>query len=436
MSKINCFLMCLSMFVCALSFENAYAQNGQNGFNNCSTNPNNRNQSEPYNGNDVRPSNSQINLNNSQSPCGPSCKCGCREGKPCTCSPTQRSKTYSSCEPRRGDECDESESYSCDSQQAPQMISQSSTSSTCECGCEEGDSCTCEQQCPYTCHYTAIPGAGVNEDVRNAECCKKCGVWLPEDPELFRPFMADPRQLTYSAGWRFNDQVLAKNVIDVSFFDSIAFYRWCDLWHKGSQLQLELEGAVWAVFDPLHDSSPLMNADYYGGLNLSYILNRWSFRLRGYHISSHIGDEFLLNHPGFDRRNASAEYVDIFASYELTDEIRVYAGVGYIVAQDKEFKCSRFYGEWGSELRLLSVGFTSQKDQLYGCPILGMHFRYKKDFKHHLDQTYVLGWEFGKLCGLRRRLRVYLEYHDGYSVEGQFCKQPTNYFSVRTSYGF
>ncbi len=50
--------------------------------------------------------------------------------------------------------------------------------------------------------------------------------------------------------------------------------------------------------------------------------------------------------------------------------------------------------------------------------------------------TYALGYEIGKYCGLYRRLRLFLEYHDGYSVEGQFAHIPTNYFELALTYGF
>lgn len=262
------------------------------------------------------------------------------------------------------------------------------------------------------------------------------GIWLPEDPPLFRPFIADPRQLTYSAGWRFNDNAMTKNNIDVSYGDSLAIYRWLDVWPWNGQLQLDLEGCLWAIFNPCYDSAPLMNADYFGGLALTYATERWQFRLRGFHISSHVGDEFLLNHPHFVRKNPSAEYLDFFISHDLTEEIRVYGGVGWIVAQDKSFKFSPFYSAIGAELRLLSWGFLDSKDVLYGCPIFGMHFRQSADFSRHLDSTFILGYEFGKLCGLYRRLRFFIEYHDGYSVEGQFYKIPTDYFSIRATYGF
>jgi len=229
---------------------------------------------------------------------------------------------------------------------------------------------------------------------------------------------------------------LTKNIIDVSYGDSFAIYRWLDLGPMHGQLQIDLEGALWAVFNPCYESAPLINADYYVGVPITFSYDAWQFRLRGYHISSHIGDEFLLDHPHFVRKNPSAEYLDFFISCDLTEEIRIYGGLGWVVAQDPSFKFNPFYSALGAELRLLRWGFLDYKNVIYGCPIFAMHFRQSGDIKNHIDGTYVLGYEFGKLCGLFRRLRIFAEYHDGYSVEGQFCKKPTHYFSVRTTYGF
>lgn len=272
--------------------------------------------------------------------------------------------------------------------------------------------------------------------LQTIERCDCGGIWLPEDPPLFRPFMADPREVCYSVGWRFNDNALTKNIIDVSFGDSLAIYRWCDMWPWHGQLQFEIEGAVWAVFDPCTESAPLINADYYVGFPLSYAIDRWQFRVRPFHISSHIGDEFLLNHPGFDRRNASNEYIDFFVSFDITPEIRFYGGLGYIVREDESFNIKPFYSAAGAELRLMKLGFFDEKDLLVGFPIFGMHFRQNGEYKKHIDATYILGYQFSKLCGLCRNLRFFIEYHDGYSSEGQFCKDPTSYFAIRGSYGF
>jgi hypothetical protein len=169
---------------------------------------------------------------------------------------------------------------------------------------------------------------------------------------------------------------------------------------------------------------------------LTYAVGNWSFRLRGYHISTHIGDEFLLNHPGFDRRNPSAEFLDFFVSDQFTDDIRLYAGVGYIVQQDSSFIRSRFFTQAGVEVRASGVGFYSAKNSLYGEPIFAMNFGWTPDYGSTIDQTYILGYELGKTIGLRHKIRIYLEYHDGFSPDGQFCKKRTNYTSIRFSYGY
>lgn len=272
-----------------------------------------------------------------------------------------------------------------------------------------------------------------NQDIN---CDVVYGEWLPQYPILFRPLAADPRQVTYSAGWRFNDQVLCKNVIPVSFGDTCALYRLYNVWPWCGQLQIEIEGALWAVFCPLSESSPLVNADYYVAIPITYAIPRWSFRLRGFHISSHLGDEFMLQHPSFHRKNPSAEYLDFYVSHDLTDEIRVYSGLGYIVAQDPSYRFHRFYAETGFELRLYRFGFVDACERIYGTPIYAADLRYRGDFKRHMDMTYIVGYEWGKLYGQEKRLRIYLEYHDGYSLEGQFQRCATNYLAIKASYGY
>lgn len=250
--------------------------------------------------------------------------------------------------------------------------------------------------------------------------------------------MADPHQLTYSVGWRFNDEAITKNNIDVSYYSTFPVYRWfnVNIWRFCGDLQIDIEGCLWAIFDPMTFSAPLIDADYYVGFPLTYACDTWSFRLRGYHISTHIGDEYLLNHPDFVRKNPSAEYLDFFVSNNITDDIRLYGGVGYVLAQDSSFVCHRIYAAAGFEVRLYEIAFWDWRDRIVGKPYLGAHFRYSGDFNHHFDSTYVLGYEFEKLSGLQRRLRIFLLYHDGYSAEGQFSRLATNYFSIRATYGF
>lgn len=262
------------------------------------------------------------------------------------------------------------------------------------------------------------------------------GIWFPEGPPAFRPFIADPRQVTFGVGWRFNDPVLGKNLIPVSFGDNFPIFRWIDIWPLRGDLQFEIEGDVWAIFQPLHESSPLIDADYYVGFPITYLFDNWAFRLRGYHISTHIGDEFLLDHPHFDRRNPSIEAFDFYFSNQFTNSLRIYGGVGWVACQDDSYRVGPFYCQAGFEMRFYQFGYRDYCDRLNGEPFFAADFYYQSHYKHHINSTYAIGYEWGKVSGLRRNLRIFLEYHDGYEIIGQFSKEPSRYLSIRGTYGF
>ena len=114
-------------------------------------------------------------------------------------------------------------------------------------------------------------------------------------------------------------------------------------------------GVVFAQFNLDTPSMDLLNADYLVGPMLTYRRGSWSGRLRFYHQSSHLGDEFLLNHGidhGVQRRNLSFEALDLLVSLE-GDWWRVYGGGGLVVLSDKQLDLTTTPGlvEWGAELR-------------------------------------------------------------------------------------
>ncbi len=269
------------------------------------------------------------------------------------------------------------------------------------------------------------------------DCEKKCkvkkqGIWMPQSTILFPTQIANPRQISFSCGWRFNDDVCGKNTTPVSFGDQFPLHRWCNVGPFEGDLQLDLEAGVFAVFNQDKPSSPLINADYYVAFPLSYAFDKWAFRFRLYHISSHLGDEYIVNHAGVERLNPSFEAIDLWASYQLTDAIRVYGGPGFVLESDKSYKMKRFYFEGGLELRLFRKNFV----KLYAQPFFAMHFRNWADHDHHFDSTYALGYEWGKIQGIGRKVRLYFEFHKGYSLEGQFSRRNSDYLTLKLAYGF
>lgn len=301
-----------------------------------------------------------------------------------------------------------------------------------ECVCtEEGYVCDAAPHCH-------LQEGDIQQWIQQSPCCSPYaeiqGIWFPQNTVLFAPLIADPRQVTNSAALRFNDSPIGKHVGAVSFGDEFPFYRWKDLWRWHGDFEVGIEAGIFAVFDLDHPEACHTNTDFFVAAMANYAINKWSWRFRLWHLSSHIGDEFLLCNPDFDRRNLSDEGVDLFISYQLRQPIRIYSGIGYIFDRDRTFPEKPIYIEFGTEIKI--CGDKDYFNKLYITPFLAMHFRTWEEHEWSIDQTYALGVEWGKIQGVGKKLRVFAEYHDGFSKEGQFLKERTNYAAIRLTYGF
>ena len=269
------------------------------------------------------------------------------------------------------------------------------------------------------------------------------GVWFPQSTVLFAPLVADPRQPTNSAALRFGDKVCGDVCAAVSLGDDFPIFRWIDIMHWHGDLQIGIEAGIWSVFNysniphkPKHETCELVNTDYLVGIPLTYAFDRWSFRLRVYHISSHLGDEFLCNHRKevHRRKNPSMEAIDFFTSYQFSSGLRGYFGPGVVFHSDDSFKIKPLYIEYGIELRILGSKFDYHR--LYGTPFFAIHLENWQQRHWDLDMTLKLGYEISKLQGVGRKMRLYVDYHHGYSYEGQFFNRRTQYGEVGLSWGF
>lgn len=268
---------------------------------------------------------------------------------------------------------------------------------------------------------------------------KISGIWFPQMTELFLPLIADPRAATYSIGWRSGDRVIGVKTIGVSLGDDFPIYRWLDVvW--GGDIQIGIDAGIWSVFnmDPhpniANGWGELVNTDFYVGIPLTFAAGPWSFRFRVYHISSHLGDEYMVDHPDVVRLNPSIEAVDFFTSYQASEAIRVFFGPGVYVHSDPTFKWKPIYVEYGTEARFLGSKFLKQR--LYGTCFIALFWRNLEQLDYNFDGTYRLGYEWSKLQGIGRKFRLYIGYHHGYSLEGQFQNDRTHYFEYNMNYGF
>src|SRR6185503_12942805 len=138
---------------------------------------------------------------------------------------------------------------------------------------------------------------------------------FPEN-DLFRPLMADPKQPQFFASYQ-NVRVRDTNQsISAAFFGVgesfglVGKRNGCNGWQVG------ILGGVFAQFNLDSASFNLINADYIIGFPVAWRRGLLSTRVQLFHQSTHLGDEFLLGHPGFNRVNFSFEAVDALLSLD------------------------------------------------------------------------------------------------------------------------
>lgn len=264
------------------------------------------------------------------------------------------------------------------------------------------------------------------------------GVWFPQQTVLYAPMIANPRATLYSAAYHIGDNIMGTKSIAVSFGDNFPIFRWRNVFYWQGDLQIDVQAGVWSVFKMgVHydgEISELVNTDFLVGFPLSYAFDKWAFNLRVYHVSSHLGDEYMAHHPDIKRLNPSMEAIDLFGSYQVNMNLRLYGGFGCVFHSDKTYPIKPpLYVEYGGEMRVWGRKFFYH--HLYGTPFLAVYLRNWQVNDWRLDGTYMIGYEISKLQGVGRKMRVYINYHNGYS-EGQFFKDHTSYTGFGFSWGF
>ncbi len=177
-------------------------------------------------------------------------------------------------------------------------------------------------------------------------------------------------------------------------------------------VQWDIEGSAQVRLD-IPEEVDVRSVDFRAGTQLT-----WSYadnpahrsRFGYYHLSSHLGDEFLLKNPTYPRLNYAHDLLIFGHSYYFTPKLRVYGEVGWafyhLVADPWEFQ---FGVEWAPTR---ATGFWGEPFLAVGC-----HLREEVNFGgSFVVQT---GWAWvGDIPG--RTFRMGLHYHNGDSTQNSF----------------
>lgn len=183
---------------------------------------------------------------------------------------------------------------------------------------------------------------------------------------------------------------------------------------EGSGLRIGLDGAVFAIFNLDAPSMDLINADYFVGIPIDYRRGRWSMRVRPFHLSSHLGDEFLLYpQPArqVERINVSFEAVETLLSWENRGW-RLYGGGFSVFDSTEEIMEKR--AQFGIEYRGRRFGRASARW------LAAIDIQESDSANTDPDFSFKGGIELlppGETHGIR----LLLELYDGRAPHGQFA---------------
>ena len=270
----------------------------------------------------------------------------------------------------------------------------------------------------------------------------RCAVGIPASEQsgyvplprgdVFCPLLADPKGQRSFVSWlREQNDDGDSDIGSVGISDALGLLRWGGP-RPGDGFQISLAGSVFAQFDLDKSSYDLINADYIIGLPITFRRGAFSTRLRLYHQSSHLGDEFLLSEddPTFVVENISYESAELIISLD-GGAFRAYGGGEYLLRRDpSELERSVLHG--GIELR------PARRLIRFGT-VAGVRFVAAADVKSSEQQDWEpaisvrTGFEFDRPRDTDppgRRWGLLLDWYDGPSPYGQFFRSDVRWWGL------
>jgi hypothetical protein len=165
----------------------------------------------------------------------------------------------------------------------------------------------------------------------------------------------------------------------------------------------------------------IISTDFIIGLPLVLYLKPWTIRLRLYHLSAHMGDDYMIRNKinSFVFNNNNYEQIDLTTSY-LLKNFRFYLGIGVVIRSTNTRAPMVFTG--GMDYLL---PFNKKKSaQLYA----GFYLDSKQEFDFRPAMNVGVGVQLGKPD--RRPIKILITYFNGPLPYSVFHGEPVQWLGA------
>ncbi|MEZ6130827.1 MAG: DUF1207 domain-containing protein [Planctomycetaceae bacterium] len=184
--------------------------------------------------------------------------------------------------------------------------------------------------------------------------------------------------------------------------------------------QIDVEGAVMSRLDPEKQMDVESN-DFRFGLLWTGRRDNLAVKFGYFHMSSHVGDEFLINNPTFTRINFVRESIILGSSLQATPQTRLYGEVAWAFAARGGALPLQF--QFGTEFSAIAP-FPE-----HGAPFTALNVQMREETDFAAGLTVMTGWQWTGLKS-KRTMRVGMQYFNGPSNQYSFFRRYDNQFGL------
>jgi hypothetical protein len=181
--------------------------------------------------------------------------------------------------------------------------------------------------------------------------------------------------------------------------------------------QWDLEGAAITRLDLL-ESEDVESVDYRFGTQMTWAEGSWAMKFGYFHLSSHVGDEYLIRNPTFQRINYVTEALVWAVSNQPVEPVRVYGEITYAVKEGGGAL------RWQYQTGMEWTPPPPRPGKI--APFAAVNLGFRESTEYHMATTIQTGWGYqGPKSD--RRLRFGLQYGDGPTSQFSFVTRTDEY---------
>lgn len=223
---------------------------------------------------------------------------------------------------------------------------------------------------------------------------------------LYKSYLASPKESRISSVWMSDSKrgLIWENALGGRV--GIVRYGTEDVL-RPQGWQFDLEGAALPRVIPQDPSSPLEAVDFRVGLLSTWRTGDTAIKAGYYHLSSHAGDEFLINNPAFVRINYVRDSAIIGITQYFYDDFSVYGEFAYAFNAEDGAEPMEF--QYGIQYSPLVTGWP-------GAPFAAVNAHTREDYDWSTAFTAQAGWQW-RSAKTNHTLRVGMQYYKGPSLQ-------------------